>query len=48
MPTMRGAGRAMMTGFGIALTFAVVNGLSTHILKDGATLDDWVTSRVSA
>lgn len=48
MPTMQRFGRSMMAGFGLALTFAIINGLSTYIIKDGATLEDWVDTKVGA
>ena len=44
----KGFQRAAWSGIGLALLFGVVNGLSTHVLKDGSTLNEWVDSKVGA
>ena len=44
----KGFQRAAWSGIGLALLFGVVNGLMTHVLNDGQTLDEWVSSKVGA
>jgi len=48
MPSTKSITAAAMSGVGLAILFALMNGLSTYILPDGQTIDTWTTSKVSA
>ena len=39
---------AAYAGIGLSILFAVSNGLSTYVLPDGQTLNEWVDAKVSA
>jgi hypothetical protein len=38
--------KAAMAGVGLSILFGIVNGLSTWIMKDGQTIEQWATSTV--
>ena len=38
--------KAVYSGAGICILFSVVNAVSTWILKDGQTIEEWATSTV--
>jgi len=48
MVTQKSLTTAAMGGVSLAILFALVNGVSTYILADGQTLDQWVTTKVGA
>jgi len=48
MVTQKSLTAAAMSGVGLAILFALMNGVSTYILPDNQTLDQWVTTKVGA
>tara|TARA_B110000285_G_scaffold234253_2_gene310565 strand:- start:1531 stop:1677 length:147 start_codon:yes stop_codon:yes gene_type:complete len=48
MPSIKGASAAAASGVGLAIMLSIMNGLSTYILPDGQTIQQWVNAKVSA
>ena len=46
MINQKSLSNAAMSGVALSILFAVSNGLSTYILKDGQTLRAWVQTKV--
>ena len=48
MVSQKSLTQAAMSGVALSILFAVSNGLSTYILPDGQTLNEWVETKVGA
>jgi hypothetical protein len=48
MVSQKSLTQAAMSGVALSFLFAVSNGLSTYILPDGQTLNEWVETKVGA
>ena len=43
----RGITAAAMSGIGLALALSVINGLSTYVLPEGQTIQQWTLGKVA-
>jgi len=48
MVSQKSLTQAAMSGVALSILFAVSNGLSTYVLPDGQTLNEWVETKVGA
>ena len=43
----KGVAAAAMSGIGLALALSVINGISTYVLPEGQTIQQWTLGKVA-